>query len=115
MTHRQEINQAVENEIRAIRRLCEPSRNQNIVTVLRHGEVRDAAFYYIDMELCDENLEEYMRRHTSSGAAMTKLQICVIMRQIANGVAFIHENRLVHRDIKPRNGNIAFVLYESDD
>jgi len=35
---------------------------------------------------------------------MRTAQIWEIMKDIACGVAFIHHNREIHRDLKPRNG-----------
>src|SRR5271154_2495645 len=34
-------------------------------------------------------------------------QMLTIMRDIVNGVAFIHRNNEVHRDLKPRNGTYS--------
>lgn len=104
MTHRQTIAETIQNEVRAINKLCKPGGNRNIVAVLRQGEVRFAAFHYIDMELCDQNLEQYIYQdRTGSGEHFTMLEVWTVMVQIANGVAFIHEQGEVHRDLKPRN------------
>jgi len=71
------------------------------------------------MELCDFNLETYILQdrkpdvackvpHFSCFDVLTPhqrlAQLLTIMRDIANGVAFIHRNNEVHRDLKPRNG-----------
>ena len=71
------------------------------------------------MELCDLNLETYITRKWSphlyetvpffakidtSPASVKVSQIKEMMENIVEGLAFIHENRLVHRDLKPRNG-----------
>jgi serine/threonine protein kinase len=50
----------VQNEIRAIKKLCQDHSNRNLVSVLRHGQFfapkLQLAFFYIDMELCDFDL-----------------------------------------------------------
>ncbi len=96
------------NEARAITKLCQPGTHTNIVTVIRQGGVKDTALYYIDMELCDGNLEQFMQEHSPSNAKPIDMeQIWSIMRQIARGVAFIHSQGEVHRDIKPRNSTLS--------
>lgn len=103
-------------EIQAIKRLCGPDTHVNIVQVLNHGHLSNPIFYFIDMELCDSNLHDYIYRKDSNGPSkpMTSvlrgaglnlvLQIWTIMSQIAAGVEYIHEQRHVHRDLKPANG-----------
>lgn len=102
---RKEITEAIENEARAIAKLCVPGIHPNIVAVLRSGEVKDTALYYIDMELCDWNLEQFIDQHRpTSEAPFTIEQLWGIMTHIASGITFIHDEGLVHRDLKPRNG-----------
>lgn len=90
--------------MRAINKLCVAPDCCNIVEVFRQGEAKDAAFHYIDMELCNENLSQYMREHEEKGLQITMREIWNIMGQIANGLEFIHRHGEVHRDLKPRNG-----------
>jgi serine/threonine protein kinase len=72
--------------------------------VYRQGEVTDSAYYYIDMELCDENLDQFMRAHRPSSSSPIQLPLVWnIMVQITSGLAFIRELGEIHRDIKPRN------------
>lgn len=89
--------------MRAITKLCRPGGNKNIIAVFRQGEVQHAAFHYIDMELCDENLERYMEQHNTGGNRIMMPEIWNIVMQIANGLTFIHTHKEVHRDLKPRN------------
>jgi len=91
--------------------------HKNLIKVYGWGEFPNATYHFIDMELCDFNLEEYLLcrvkenddsrvppecRPTEFGA----VQIWDIMRQIAEGVAFIHSYGHVHRDLKPQNGTL---------
>jgi serine/threonine protein kinase len=76
----------------------------------------DSSYYYIDMELCDLSLHEYIHRDPESSvpesipyfiqdapSSVKVLQIWNIMKHILSGVEFIHNNREIHRDLKPQN------------
>src|SRR5271169_4827862 len=81
--------------------------HKNVITVMKHGWLSSSddsisSLYYIDMELCDENLDRYMKRARVS-VGLGQLEIWDIMLQITNGVAFIHGLDEVHRDLKPKN------------
>jgi serine/threonine protein kinase len=80
------------------------------------------ALYRIDMELCDLTLESYLQTHYPAveaapsqrpvaGIGMEPLHAWRTMKQITNGVAFIHRRRFVHRDIKPANGTHASAIH----
>jgi serine/threonine protein kinase len=104
---RDEIKQSFENEVRAISKLCKETGHPHIVSVFRQGEVKDSALYYIDMELCNGNLDLFMRdRGPSSSTPITIADLWNIMVQITNGLAHIHSQGEVHRDIKPRNSKL---------
>src|SRR5438876_20213 len=98
-----------------------PQRNTNIVRVFKHGHLPQS-YYYIDMELCDLNLDVYLYQQwtpqlckdvpyfTNNLPQHKRMdQVLTILRHIASGVAFIHENDQIHRDLKPRNSEVQFV------
>src|SRR5271170_3279319 len=100
---------SVENEIRAVVKLCKPGAHENIVAVLGHGLLRNSMFYFFDMELCDYNLDSYIQRsprdsgqdwHDMSVSNWNKKMssICGIMNQISNGLVYIHSCGEIHRD-----------------
>ena len=50
----------VENEVKAITEICATTGHDNIIAILGHGPVPATDYYYIDMELCDVNLADYI-------------------------------------------------------
>ena len=85
------------------------------VEVFRHGKFLPS-YYFIDMELCDMNLECWIERKwdlvlekklpylTGNFPSRTRMaEIWDIMEDVTNGVTFIHSMKEIHRDGKPRN------------
>ena len=106
----------IENEVRAITKLCGNGCHSHIVEVLRLGELMGSPYYFIDMELCAMTLADYIYREAPTGeptprfirdatSTVKATQIWNIMKQIASGTAFIHSHGEVHRDLKPTNGS----------
>jgi eukaryotic-like serine/threonine-protein kinase len=81
-------------EARSVARLSHP----NIVTVIDRGD--DAGRQYIVFEHVEgENLKELVRR---SGRLPVRRAIELAL-PVADGLAFAHQQGLVHRDVKPQN------------
>ena len=112
----------IEYEAQAIIKICGKGSHSHIVEVLKLGELRNTDYYFIDMELCDLNLAEYIHRATPQGPSesipsfiknapppLKAQQIWNIMRQIASGIKYMHTLKVVHRDLKPANGN-SFLI-----
>jgi serine/threonine protein kinase len=73
-------------------------RHPNVASVLHLGRTGNSYFY--TMEFVEgETLEHLIRR---SGRVEVKLAL-EIATQVAAGLAAVHEQNLVHRDIKPTN------------
>ena len=53
----------IENEVRAITQICASGVHQHIIRFLSHGSLPASDYYYIDMECCNFNLENYI--HTT--------------------------------------------------
>jgi serine/threonine protein kinase len=97
---RDDTQRSFENEVRVISKLCKSNSHANIVSVFRLGDVKDSALFYIDMELCDGNLEQFMRDRRGT---IELNDVWNIMVQVTSGLAYIHSQGEVHRDMKPRN------------
>jgi ankyrin repeat protein/serine/threonine protein kinase len=91
---------------------------------MQHNWFESSSDYYIDMELCNLTLQDYIHNRTSfieqhpdfsnhapifvsddCSAHLNLLNICTIIHHIAQGLEFIHQEHYTHRDIKPLNGN----------
>lgn len=111
----------IEHEAQAIRKICGQGAHKNIIAVLKLGELRHTSYYFIDMELCDLSLAEYIHRPTAPNPSesipyfiknapppMKAQQIWNVMQQIASGIKYMHSLDAVHRDLKPANGRLPW-------
>ena len=53
-------------------------------------------------EYCERDLKKYMDVHGERGA-LDPVTVRSFMYQLLKGTAFCHENRVLHRDLKPQN------------
>lgn len=107
--------------------LCQSS-HPNLVDYIDDGSiVTNSVTYFIDMELCDINLEDFI----NGAGIVTGLHclpkwdknnpdlflIIAILQQLLNGLAFIHKQDKVHRDLKPTKGKsyCMFCMFHPSD
>lgn len=115
-----DLDAAIRNEARVIEKLRANGGQKNITQVIRHGWL-DEERYFIDMEACIINLEDFISTDVKSVLGPSKyfgrqdangnwrcLSFQGIMEDITNGLNFIHSQKELHRDLKPTNGMFAF-------
>ena len=85
---------------REIENLIALSDCEHVVRYISFFEDED--FSYLVLELMEGNLEEFFDGYTIDTAEVTCLCKDVVM-----GVQFLHEQRILHRDLKPQN-----ILYK---
>ena len=85
---------------REIENLIALSDCEHIVRYLSFFE--DEYFSYVVLELMEGNLEEFFDGYTIDTAEVTRLCKDVVM-----GLQFLHEQKILHRDLKPQN-----ILYK---
>jgi serine/threonine protein kinase len=90
--------------------------HKNIVSVFAYGNLTHF-IYYIDMELCDLNLDRWIYAKCNETTPKKLLHLNVelpprarmgqvwdVMEDITRAVEFIHDEHEIHRDLKPSNG-----------
>ena len=110
-------------ELRGMAKVCGGSQKY-VVQVLGFGELSSSSCYYIDMELCDMNLEHSIHHKWTSrmetelpylttdwGSRTRTVQIWNIMEDISSGLAYIHGLNEIHRDLKPRNSMPSSICH----
>ncbi|ODM89961.1 Serine/threonine-protein kinase/endoribonuclease IRE2 [Orchesella cincta] len=79
--------------------------HQNVVQLF-YGEVRQDC-YLIALELCDFTMEDWMKNYKGLDFVAKAKDILL---QTTEGLAHLHRQRIIHRDIKPQN-----ILLRCDD
>jgi serine/threonine protein kinase len=116
-------NLETQNELRAVAKLCQSFTHENIVTVYDYGILPQGSHYYMDVELCELNLEMLIYRNTGDDIhenlrymvaelppRMRTVQIWAIMEDITCGLAYMHNLHEIHRDLKPSNSTFHSTL-----
>lgn len=94
----EEEREAIRREVRIH---CSPGlAHQNIVFLYDYFE--DDTFFYLVMDHCEGgDLQTYMRKHKRTG--VTEWQAQMLFMQLMKALAFLHDQNIIHGDIKPQN------------
>ena len=80
-------------------RLAASLRHPHIVPVMAAGDSADGLVYFTMPFIQGESLEQRLEREGRLPVA----DIVVLVREIADALAYAHANGVVHRDVKPAN------------
>jgi|SRR5277367_5984120 len=122
----------IENEVKAVTNISMGGGHDHIIELLGHGPLRASDYYYIDMKLCEFDLEKYICNSDRenlliypepypqrlspvyftkwSSVREKRENVWTIMDHISAGLEFLHKQGYAHRDLKPRNGNSLHSL-----
>lgn len=75
-------------------------KHVNIVRL--HDVIHTETKLVLIFEYCDQDLKKYMDQHGDRGA-LDPVTVRSFMYQLLKGTSFCHENRVLHRDLKPQN------------
>eukprot|EP00828_Plagiopyla_frontata_P022698 TRINITY_DN2929_c0_g1_i2.p2 TRINITY_DN2929_c0_g1~~TRINITY_DN2929_c0_g1_i2.p2 ORF type:complete len:194 (+),score=19.85 TRINITY_DN2929_c0_g1_i2:154-735(+) len=84
-------------EIQSLRLLSHP----NIIKL--YEIIRQDDKLSLVLELCDQNLSEYIQQYSQQQQQIPEDEIKSIIFQIAKGVSYMHSHGFLHRDLKPEN------------
>nr|XP_039256605.1 serine/threonine-protein kinase/endoribonuclease IRE1-like isoform X1 [Styela clava] len=90
-----------EDNEREARILVKISPHQNVANIIDSGiyHLGPVKHIFIAMELCGpDNLTNFIK-----GSKRTKRIKQILIQQLVNGIAHIHRNNVIHRDLKPDN------------
>uniref|UniRef100_W5KZR6 Protein kinase domain-containing protein n=1 Tax=Astyanax mexicanus TaxID=7994 RepID=W5KZR6_ASTMX len=65
--------------------------------------VEDEAFYYLALQLCEYTLEEYMEHIQQKEEEDKWKALRKVAKEVLLGLKVLHDNGVLHRDIKPQN------------
>ncbi|KAK9719429.1 negative regulator of the PHO system [Basidiobolus ranarum] len=86
----------------AIREISLMKELKHVNIVRLHDVVHTENKLMLVFEFMEQDLKKYMDTHGNNGA-LEPLIIKSFMFQLLRGIAFCHENRVLHRDLKPQN------------
>ncbi|TCD66763.1 negative regulator of the PHO system [Steccherinum ochraceum] len=86
----------------AIREISLMKELKHINIVRLYDVIHTETKLVLIFEFCDRDLKKYMDTHGDRGA-LDSVTVRSFMYQLLRGTAFCHENRVLHRDLKPQN------------
>ncbi|GME70283.1 hypothetical protein B5S31_g729 [[Candida] boidinii] len=76
-------------------------KHENIVTL--YDVIHTENKLTLVFEYMDKDLKKYMDTHGSKSGALEPQLVKSFMFQLLRGIMFCHDNRVLHRDLKPQN------------
>lgn len=84
------------------------SSDSHAHVVRYHAKEEDANFIYVALERCAHSLGDIVEEQRGEskkelGFTLTETELHGVLREMTDGLAFIHSLNIVHRDLKPHN------------
>ncbi|CAE6409239.1 unnamed protein product [Rhizoctonia solani] len=86
----------------AIREISLMKELKHVNIVRLHDVIHTETKLVLIFEYCEQDLKKYMDTHGERGA-LDPNTVRSFMYQLLKGTAFCHDNRVLHRDLKPQN------------
>ncbi|KAF7967303.1 hypothetical protein HWV62_38636 [Athelia sp. TMB] len=86
----------------AIREISLMKELKHVNIVRLHDVIHTETKLVLIFEFCEQDLKKYMDQNGDRGALEPNV-VRSFMYQLLKGTAFCHENRVLHRDLKPQN------------
>jgi len=86
----------------AIREISLMKELKHVNIVRLHDVIHTESKLVLIFEFCEQDLKRYMDTHGDRGA-LDLNTVKNFTHQLLTGIAFCHENRVLHRDLKPQN------------
>lgn len=86
----------------AIREISLMKELKHVNIVRLHDVIHTETKLVLIFEYCEKDLKKYMDTHGERGALDSAI-VKSFMYQLLKGTAFCHDNRVLHRDLKPQN------------
>jgi serine/threonine protein kinase len=86
----------------AIREISLMKELKHVNIVRLHDVIHTETKLVLIFEYCEQDLKKYMDQHGDRGA-LDPNTVRSFMYQLLKGTSFCHENRVLHRDLKPQN------------
>ncbi|CAB3999419.1 serine threonine- kinase endoribonuclease IRE1-like [Paramuricea clavata] len=74
-----------------------------------YESVEDDFFHYLSLDLMDGDMHEFVRNDYANKVLKDPVLRVQVTKEIINGLAFVHEQKFIHRDLKLGN-----ILYTTD-
>ncbi|XP_023248092.1 cyclin-dependent kinase 14 [Copidosoma floridanum] len=81
--------------------LLKELKHNNIVTLHDIIHTRETLTFVFEYVYTD--LSQYMERHSSIGQGLDPHNVKLFLFQLLRGLAYCHQRRVLHRDVKPQN------------
>ena len=101
-------NQNIEDQEEKVKREISIMKNMSNIShpnIMKfYDDFEDGFFFYLVLEFIEgETLDEKLKKHKDMGQYLKQNLIIIILKGIINGLKYLHERKVMHRDISPDN------------